>query len=144
MNFISVEIMFSYCPCFASIRLIRPKFCKDIIKPVFILEMVAVQYLLFLCFVYFTIMLDTRRPFEKFVDSPYYTELELCGGAVMVSFSKYLHWQAMHFLQRSTHFSKTSFRPLITLKLLALEFPFHGWKSPRIAQREIWTVWQIF
>jgi hypothetical protein len=40
--------------------------------------------------------------FEKFVDSPYDSESELCGGAVTVSFSKYLPWQAMHFLQRST------------------------------------------
>jgi hypothetical protein len=28
-----------------------------------------------------------------------------------VSFSKYLPWQEMHFLQRSTHFSKTCCRP---------------------------------
>jgi hypothetical protein len=55
-----------------------------------------------------------RRPFEKFVDSPYYSESELCGGAVMVSFSKYLPWQAMHFLQRSTYFSKTCCRPFAT------------------------------
>jgi hypothetical protein len=48
-----------------------------------------------------------REPFGKFVDSPYYSESELCGGVVTVSFSKYLPWQAMHFLQRSTHFSKT-------------------------------------
>jgi hypothetical protein len=27
-----------------------------------------------------------RRPFEKFVDSSYYSESELCGGAVTVSF----------------------------------------------------------
>jgi hypothetical protein len=27
------------------------------------------------------------RPFEKFVDSPYYSESELRGGAVTVSFS---------------------------------------------------------
>jgi hypothetical protein len=47
-----------------------------------------------------------RGPFAKFVDSPYYTESEHCGGAVTVSFSKYLPWQVMHFLQRSTHFSK--------------------------------------
>jgi hypothetical protein len=53
-------------------------------------------------------------PFEKFVDSPYYTETELCGGAVTVSFSKYLPWQAMHFIQRSTHFSKTSPRTFQT------------------------------
>jgi hypothetical protein len=37
----------------------------------------------------------------------YYSESELCGGAVTVSFSKYRPWQVMHFLQRSTHFSKT-------------------------------------
>jgi hypothetical protein len=48
-----------------------------------------------------------REPFEKFVDSPYYYESELCGGEVTVSLSKYLPWQAIHFLQRSTHFSKT-------------------------------------
>jgi hypothetical protein len=37
---------------------------------------------------------------------------------VTVSSSKYLPWQAMHFLQRSTHFSKTYCRPLITSKFL--------------------------
>jgi hypothetical protein len=47
-----------------------------------------------------------RGPFEKFGDSPNYSKSELCGGAVTVSFSNYLPWQAMHFLQRSTHFSK--------------------------------------
>jgi hypothetical protein len=45
-----------------------------------------------------------QGPFAKFMDSPYYPELELCGGAVMVFFFfKYLPWQAMHFL----HFSGT-------------------------------------
>jgi len=39
-------------------------------------------------------MRHLRGPFKKFMDSPYYSELELCGGAVMVSFSKYLPWQA--------------------------------------------------
>jgi hypothetical protein len=43
-----------------------------------------------------------RGPFENFVHSPYYSELEICGGAVTISFSKYLPWQVMHFLQRST------------------------------------------
>jgi hypothetical protein len=85
-----------------------------------------------------------RRPLEKFVDSPYYSESELCGGAVTVSFSKYLSWQAMHFLQRSTQFSKTFYRPLIASKFLASELPFHGWKSPEIAWVEIWTVWRMF
>jgi hypothetical protein len=49
---------------------------------------------------------------------------------VTTSFSKYLPWQAMHFLQRSTHFSKTCCKLLITSKFLTSELPFHGWKSP--------------
>jgi hypothetical protein len=52
-------------------------------------------------------MAEQRGPFEKFVDSRYYSELELCGSAVTVYFSQYLLRQAMHFLQRSTQFSKT-------------------------------------
>jgi hypothetical protein len=67
---------------------------------------------------------NIRGPFEKFVDSPYYSESEVCGGVVMVSFSKYLPWQEIHFLKRSTHFSKTCCRPLITSKFLASEFLF--------------------
>jgi hypothetical protein len=34
-------------------------------------------------------MAEQQGPFEKFVDSPYYSVSELCGGAVTVSFSKY-------------------------------------------------------
>jgi len=34
----------------------------------------------------FYFMLLVQGLFENFVDSPYYTESELCGGAVMVSF----------------------------------------------------------
>jgi hypothetical protein len=79
-----------------------------------------------------------RGPFENFVDSPYYFKSELRGGAVTVSFSKYLPWQAMHFLQRSTHFSKTCCRPLITSKFFASELPFQGWKSPEVAWGEFW------
>jgi hypothetical protein len=52
-------------------------------------------------------MAEQQGLFGKLVDSLYYSELELYGGAVTVSFSKYLPWQAMHFLQRSTHISKT-------------------------------------
>jgi hypothetical protein len=48
-----------------------------------------------------------QEQFEIFMDSPYYPESEFCGGAVTVSFSNYIPWQAMRFLQRSTHFSKT-------------------------------------
>jgi hypothetical protein len=87
---------------------------------------------------------NIRRPFEKFVDSPYYSESELCGGAVTVSFSKYLPWQATYFLQRSIYFSKMCCRPFITSKFLTSELPFHGWKSPEISWGEIWTVWRMF
>jgi hypothetical protein len=38
---------------------------------------------------------NIRGPFAKFVDLPYYSESELCGGAVMVSFSKYLSSDAL-------------------------------------------------
>jgi hypothetical protein len=78
-------------------------------------------------------------PFAKFVDSPYYSNLELCGGVVVVvvSFLKYLPWQAMHFLQHSTHFLKTCYRPLITSKFLALELPFYSWRSPEITWGKI-------
>jgi hypothetical protein len=31
-------------------------------------------------------MAEQRGPFGKFVDSPYYSESELCGGAVTVFF----------------------------------------------------------
>jgi hypothetical protein len=73
-----------------------------------------------------------REPFEKFVDSPYFSESELCRGAVTVSFSKYLLWQAMRFVQRSTHFSNTCCRSMLTSKFLASQLPFRGWKSPGI------------
>jgi hypothetical protein len=53
-------------------------------------------------------------------------------------FSKYLPLQTMHFLQLSTHSSKTCCKPLITSKFLASEIHFHGWKSPEIAWGEIW------
>jgi hypothetical protein len=74
----------------------------------------------------------------------YYFDSELFGGVVTVSFSKYFPWQAKHFIQRSTHFSKTCCRPLIISKFLASELPFHGWKSPEIAWDEIWPVWRMF
>jgi hypothetical protein len=65
------------------------------------------------------------------VDSPYYSESELYGGAVTVSLSKYLPWQATHFLQRSTHFSKTycipfaaSFRMIVEQAVLTFHVRF--------------------
>jgi hypothetical protein len=81
--------------------------------------------------------------FTKFMHSPYYSKSELYGGVVTVSFSKYLPWQVVHFLQFSTHFSKTCCGPLITSKFLALELPFHSWKIPEITWGKIWTVWQM-
>jgi hypothetical protein len=51
-------------------------------------------------------MWNYTRAVWKVRGKPYYSESGLCGRAVTVSFSKYLPWQAMHFLQRSTHFSK--------------------------------------
>jgi hypothetical protein len=70
---------------------------------------------------------------------------------VTVSFSKYLSWQAMHFLQRSTHFSKTccrqfaaSFRRIMDLEVWTSELPFYSWKSPEVAWGAIWTVWRMF
>jgi len=90
------------------------------------------------------------------MDSPYYSESELCGSAVTVSFLKYLPWQVMQFLQRSTHFENVlqtvcrklqedsgtgGFDLLITLTFLALELSFHWWKSPEITWGEMWTVW---
>jgi hypothetical protein len=85
-----------------------------------------------------------RGLFEKFMDSPFHSESELCEGTVTVSFSKFLPWQAMHFLQSPTHFSKTCWRQLISSKFLASELPFHGLKSPVNAWGKIWTVWRMF
>jgi hypothetical protein len=48
-----------------------------------------------------------RGPFEKFADSPYYSQSKQGGATVTVPFSKYVPWQVMHFLQSSIHFSKT-------------------------------------
>jgi hypothetical protein len=77
--------------------------------------------------------MNVQGSFAKFVDKPYYSKSELCADAVTVSLSKYLPWQEIHFLQHSTHFSKTCRRPFITSKFLASELPSHGWKSPEIA-----------
>jgi hypothetical protein len=85
-------------------------------------------------------LFQVQEPFEKFMNSPYYSESEFYEGAVTVSFSKYLPWQVMHFLQSSTYFLKMCCRPLIILKFLALKLPSYGWKSPEITWDEIWTV----
>jgi hypothetical protein len=54
-----------------------------------------------------------------------------------VSFSKYLPWQAMHFLQRSTHFSKNVLQTVDYLEISCLGAPSHGQKSQDIAWGEI-------
>jgi hypothetical protein len=56
---------------------------------------------------------EIQGPLGKFVDSPYSSESELCGGAVTVSL-KHLPWQAMHFVQYPTHFLKMCCRPFAT------------------------------
>jgi hypothetical protein len=73
---------------------------------------------------------NIRGPFEKFVDSPYDTESKLCEGAVTVSFSKYLPSQAMNFLQRSNHSSKTCCRPF-------------GGSFKRIVEQAVLTSWSL-
>jgi hypothetical protein len=82
------------------------------------------------------ITFNARGPFAKFVDSPYYSETELCGGAVTVSFSKYLPWQAMHFYNA----------PPTSWKCAAdrWSLPFHGWKSPEIAWGLIWIEFYVW
>jgi hypothetical protein len=52
---------------------------------------------------------ETVASFEKFVDSPYYTKSELCGGAVIVSFLKYLPYRLF----------ATSFRRIVEQAVLA-------------------------
>jgi hypothetical protein len=66
------------------------------------------------------------------MDLPYYSELELCGGVVTLSFLKYLLGYAVHFLQHSTYFLKmccksfaASFRRIVEQAVLTLELPFH-------------------
>jgi hypothetical protein len=77
---------------------------------------------------------EIQEPFAKFVDSPYYSKSKLCGGAVTVSFSKYFSWQAMHFLQRSTHFWETCCRPFAA-SFRSLGAPFSWLKKPRSYMR---------
>jgi hypothetical protein len=74
-----------------------------------------------------------RGPFENFwthVITPNQNFVEVRWRSLFRSTSL----EAMHFLQRSTSFSKTCCRPLITSKFL----PFHGWKSTEITWDKIW------
>jgi hypothetical protein len=77
----------------------------------------------------YTIRGDTRGMLERFVDSPYYFEIKLCGGALTVSFSKYLPWQVM-CLQSSAQFSKTCCRPFATsFRRIVEQAVFLPWSS---------------
>jgi hypothetical protein len=83
--------------------------------------------------------------FEKFVDSLYCSKLELCGGAVMACFLKYYTWQVVHFLQCSTHFSKTccrlfaaSFRRIVEQAVLTFHIHFSVSKAlPPLENRSL-------
>jgi hypothetical protein len=77
---------------------------------------------------------EIRGPFAKFVNSPYYSKSEICGGAVTVSFSKYLPWQAMHFLQRSTH-SRNVLQTAHQFEISCLGAPFSWLEKPRNRMR---------
>jgi hypothetical protein len=58
----------------------------------------------YLCYLqYWHRYLEIQGPFAKFVDSPYYSESELCGGAVIVSFLKYLQPLLENMLQIVCH-----------------------------------------
>jgi hypothetical protein len=57
-----------------------------------------------------TRILSLRGSFEKFADSPYYSESEICGGAVTVSFSKYLPSHNAPFTCRKRDADRCSIR----------------------------------
>jgi hypothetical protein len=79
------------------------------------------------------------------VDSPYYSESELFGGAVTVSFFE-IPPLASGVLPTTLHDDSGTggFDLSITSKFLAWELPLRGWKSSEIAWGEIWTVWRMF
>jgi hypothetical protein len=72
------------------------------------------------------------RAICKVQDLPYYSKLELCGGAVMVSFFEVPPLASDSFLTMLHPLLENMLQMLIILKFLALEFPFHGWRSPEI------------
>jgi len=86
---------------------------------------------------------NIRWPFEKFVDSPYYPESELCGGAVTVSLSKYLPWQAMHFVTTFNPLLRNVLQTVDHFEISCLRTPLSWLEKPEIAWGEICTVWRI-
>jgi hypothetical protein len=82
-----------------------------------------------------------RGPFAKFVDPPYYSELELCGDAVTVSFFEVpplasdallttLHLIPKNLLQTVDHF-----------EISCLGAPFSWSKKPRNITWSAWKKW---
>jgi hypothetical protein len=76
-------------------------------------------------------MAYVQGPFEKFVDSPYYSKLKLCGGAVMVSFLKYLPWQAKHFFTMLHPLLKNGLQTIDHFEISCLGAPFSWLEKPR-------------
>jgi hypothetical protein len=84
-------------------------------------------------------MCVVRGPFEKFVDTPYHSESELCGGAVTVPFFEVTPLASdallttLHPLLRNV--LQTVCRKLQedsgTGSFLTSELPLHGWKKKK-------------
>jgi hypothetical protein len=72
-----------------------------------------------------------QGPFAKFVDSPYYSESELCGGVVMVSFLKHLPWQANALLTMLHPLLENILQTIDHFKISCLGAPFSWLEKPR-------------
>jgi hypothetical protein len=81
-----------------------------------------------------------RGPFEKFVDSPYYSGSVLCEGEVTS------HFRSISLGKRCASYNiqlKSRKRAADRLPQAsggASELPFHGWKSPEIAWEETYPL----
>jgi hypothetical protein len=74
---------------------------------------------------------NLQEPFEKFVDSSFCSDSELCGGLVMVSFSKYFPWQAVNFLTMLHPLLKNMLQTIDHFKISCLRAPFSWLEKPR-------------
>jgi hypothetical protein len=75
--------------------------------------------------------MDVRGPFEKYVDSLYYSESELGGGAVTVSFSKYLPWANDALLTTLHPILKNVLQTVNHFEISCLGAPFSWLEKPR-------------
>jgi hypothetical protein len=78
------------------------------------------------------------------VDSLYYSESELTGGAVTVSFFEVHPLASDALLTTLNSLLENVLQTVDHFEISFHELPFHGWKSPQIAWGEIWTVWRMF